>query len=572
MSKNKPGVAILVIGAPRSGTSAVSNVLSELGVDFGDRERFVDPEIHRHNPIFFELQSLNHLNDAILAELGFKYADFDYFPDLAQPDANELRPLVLRAQRLIEEEFSRRLLIGMKDPRFTFTLPVWEAALGEMNYRVKYILMDRAVADVIDSNEHVNRYGIGHNRRIARISFELAAARLEGKEHLIVSYDRLIESPADEAHRIGSWLGVADVGSSADAAEVIHKSLRHQHTPRSVQTPNDRTNESIEEGADRYRSFRALLEQNGILDLISSRRDQVRALEARAAFAESRMQADSALQSEIASLAGKIEVQTEALALLTGNLSRQDQLQQALVAKSVAHDELVHQRDDLQQALVGRSTAHDELAHQRDDLQQALAAKSTAHDELLRQQDDLQQALMAKSTAYDELLRQQDNLQKALMAKSTAHEELVHQRDELQQALAAKSTAHDELLRQQDNLQQALMAKSTAHEELAQQRDDLQQTLERKSAANDALLRQYDDLLQEQNLVAASVAQLNNVLAAQQDKAKQSAAMIIQLQYDVADREARLATVEVLCRSRRWLLKRAWQASLHRTHKPDSDF
>src|SRR6185312_2247106 len=107
MSKNKPGVAILVIGAPRSGTSAVSNVLSELGVDFGDRERFVDPEIHRHNPIFFELQSLNHLNDAILAELGFKYADFDYFPDLAQPDANELRPLVLRAQRLIEEEFSR---------------------------------------------------------------------------------------------------------------------------------------------------------------------------------------------------------------------------------------------------------------------------------------------------------------------------------------------------------------------------------------------------------------------------------------------------------------------------------
>ena len=59
--------AILVLGAPRSGTSVVSHVIHKLGVDFGNHDRFVDPKVHVFNPIFFELQSLNNLNDEIFA-------------------------------------------------------------------------------------------------------------------------------------------------------------------------------------------------------------------------------------------------------------------------------------------------------------------------------------------------------------------------------------------------------------------------------------------------------------------------------------------------------------------------
>src|SRR4249919_25842 len=68
--------ALLVVGAPRSGTSVICHALNKLGVDFGDPKDFVDPETNKHNPIFFELTDLNRLNNEILASLGFNFANF----------------------------------------------------------------------------------------------------------------------------------------------------------------------------------------------------------------------------------------------------------------------------------------------------------------------------------------------------------------------------------------------------------------------------------------------------------------------------------------------------------------
>jgi len=40
--------AFLVVGAQRSGTSVVSHMLSELGVNFGDRDRFIQSSYYHH--------------------------------------------------------------------------------------------------------------------------------------------------------------------------------------------------------------------------------------------------------------------------------------------------------------------------------------------------------------------------------------------------------------------------------------------------------------------------------------------------------------------------------------------
>ena len=79
MGKSKK--AILVVGPPRSGTSAVANVISKLGVYFGDPAKFVDPEQQKHNPIFFELSSLNRINDEIFQYFLKNWSDFDWIPD-----------------------------------------------------------------------------------------------------------------------------------------------------------------------------------------------------------------------------------------------------------------------------------------------------------------------------------------------------------------------------------------------------------------------------------------------------------------------------------------------------------
>ena len=93
-------IAILILGAPRSGTSLISHVISELGFYFGEPERFVDPVTHPWNPIFFELQSLNDLNDEIAQALGANFLDFDWFP--LKEDFND--ELILGFEKKIEQQ------------------------------------------------------------------------------------------------------------------------------------------------------------------------------------------------------------------------------------------------------------------------------------------------------------------------------------------------------------------------------------------------------------------------------------------------------------------------------------
>jgi len=219
-------VAVLVAGAPRSGTSAVSNVLSELGVDFGKPEGFVDPATHTHNPIFFELASLNALNEEVLGWFGHNYADFDFLP-LQQDFTEDLFAHFLpRCAAFLREEFGEVRLIGLKDPRFCFLMPLWQRALTELGYRVRHVWALRTLEAVVASNERVNvSWARNHNIRIATLSMLAAAYFLDGTDCLRLDYDRLLAEPKDSVRKVSTWLGSA--GKDLRMAEgVINGSLR----------------------------------------------------------------------------------------------------------------------------------------------------------------------------------------------------------------------------------------------------------------------------------------------------------------------------------------------------------
>jgi hypothetical protein len=48
-------------------------VLSWVGVNFGSFDQFIQFD---HNPIFFELNWVNALNNQIVQQLGYQYTDF----------------------------------------------------------------------------------------------------------------------------------------------------------------------------------------------------------------------------------------------------------------------------------------------------------------------------------------------------------------------------------------------------------------------------------------------------------------------------------------------------------------
>ncbi|MGR4875229.1 hypothetical protein [Pseudoxanthomonas sp. LARHCG66] len=221
---------VIVLGPPRSGTSAVCHVLRDLGIDFGDPKLFVNPEKHAHNPIFFELVELNEINDEILAELGWSYRDF-----VATPLAGDFSPEIadkfeVRIARFIESNFGSSTEIGLKDPRFCFTLPVWTTILGRLGIRQRHLLTHRDGEAVAVSNFRLSpTRGIDYARRIVDLSMGAALHLLDGRDYQVVRFEGLAK--ADEA----SIAALADVSQRSVGlvkevvASVFDDTLVHGH-------------------------------------------------------------------------------------------------------------------------------------------------------------------------------------------------------------------------------------------------------------------------------------------------------------------------------------------------------
>lgn len=263
--------AILVVGAPRSGTSAVSHVLGELGVDFGQPSRFVDPVSNTHNPIFFELKSLNELNNEVIGWFGHVYPDFDFLPlrdDFDHGKRGEFQPL---CGAFLEEEFHGSSVIGLKDPRFCFTLPLWSEALQNLGYRVRFVWVLRRLNEIVASNERVNRsWPRERNIRVASLSTLAAAYFLEGTDCVTVDYDQALVDPHAAVQRLSEWLGWGNNESErlAAAARVLQVNLR-RFDRGALTLPSDAEAISSavlsgELSPARYRDFAAFLRGIGV--------------------------------------------------------------------------------------------------------------------------------------------------------------------------------------------------------------------------------------------------------------------------------------------------------------------
>lgn len=217
--------AILVLGAPRSGTSAVSHVLSEMGVNFGDPARFVDPAVHTHNPIFFELVSLNALNDAIFDRFGTSFGAFDWIPD--RPHLLKTRDLDGPIARFMADEFGDADLVGLKDPRFCFTLPIWQRALTSLGYAISYVVSHRSAEAVFASNRKVNGLPAEANFRLVTLCDLLPKTFLKSETDVAhVTYEELIASPLPTCKSLATALRLDGADS---ASKVIDADLRHDY-------------------------------------------------------------------------------------------------------------------------------------------------------------------------------------------------------------------------------------------------------------------------------------------------------------------------------------------------------
>ena len=126
MDKNKK-IAVLVAGMHRSGTSAVTRLLSLLGCDL---PKTLMDAASSNETGHWESTRIVALNDEILQSAGSVWDDWEPF----NPSWYELPATALfreRAQSILRSEFGDSRLFVLKDPRMCRLLPFWlEAAEG----------------------------------------------------------------------------------------------------------------------------------------------------------------------------------------------------------------------------------------------------------------------------------------------------------------------------------------------------------------------------------------------------------------------------------------------------------
>ncbi|TDI45238.1 MAG: glycosyltransferase [Acidobacteria bacterium] len=277
----RDATAVLVIGAPRSGTSCVSHVISKLGFSFGDPKRFVDPTEHPWNPVFFELRSLNDLNNQIVDALGYDYLRFDWLPLKRQYKPSLIKAFEAAIQEFLTTEFAAAKRIALKDPRFCLTLPVWASVLASLGYRVRYVWSVRELSSCLTSNRVLDDASSTRSERLVTLSSYMAGYFLDGKDYCLANYDAYVDRPEACTQELADWLGVS--GSCVRSAAIaIDSTLRHRGSGgRSISTELADLSERLLSNRLRsrdYLGFRSVLKNHGFLQLFEEQTKTTRAM------------------------------------------------------------------------------------------------------------------------------------------------------------------------------------------------------------------------------------------------------------------------------------------------------
>ena len=145
--KGDARTAIVVCGMHRSGTSALTRVVSLLGAQL---PRHLYPAGLGNETGHWEPEPAVRLNDDMLRSAGTDVnALWDSNTDwLASP---LVRSFIRKCKQVIEDEYGDEPLFVLKDPRISLFMPVWSAALDELEIAHHTIICFRNPTEVAQS-------------------------------------------------------------------------------------------------------------------------------------------------------------------------------------------------------------------------------------------------------------------------------------------------------------------------------------------------------------------------------------------------------------------------------------
>lgn len=227
MEANGLDEMITIVGMHRSGTSALAGAIHKLGADLGPPSSWVPPATD--NPRgFFEYAPVVDLNRDALLALGGTWSSPPPLPPgwVGDERLEGLRQLVADVVAEIPPD------MVVKDPRLSLLLPFWEE-VTEVPVSMVCVRHPVAVAKSLVTRNH---FSVDHSLFLwFRYN---AAAVLNRPDSLVVEYELLLASPADQLRRIADHISLDASPTTVEAAaSSVHGGMSHHQPEPLPDTP-----------------------------------------------------------------------------------------------------------------------------------------------------------------------------------------------------------------------------------------------------------------------------------------------------------------------------------------------
>ena len=200
----------------RSGTSAISRIVSLLGVHLGAPGALLEP--YTDNPKgFWEHSRIVQINDEILERFGGRWNAPPVFP-AGWASSAEIADLRDTARQLLASEFGGEPLWGWKDPRTCLTLPFWQEVIGSL----RYLLVVRNPAAVVASLYKRNQMSAVDAEGLWLAYIQASLAHTAGHPRAFVFFDDLLRDLPGELRRLAAFIGRPEMADDPGLREAIN--------------------------------------------------------------------------------------------------------------------------------------------------------------------------------------------------------------------------------------------------------------------------------------------------------------------------------------------------------------
>lgn len=227
-SEFRSKTCLFILGAHRSGTSALAGSFHKMGVDFGGH---LIPGREGENALgFFEDETVLALNDEFLQDTHRTWDDIAEW-SFGSCDSPRIIQYQNELSDLLIDRFGESDLWAIKDPRICRLIPIWNRMFKRFVLEPRFVITFRHFTEVAKSLQIRN--GFSFEKSACLILHHILSAEYwtRGKKRVFTSYHNLIEQPEAYLESVAKRLKISwpNKQTRIELDSFIRKELRHHH-------------------------------------------------------------------------------------------------------------------------------------------------------------------------------------------------------------------------------------------------------------------------------------------------------------------------------------------------------